>query len=511
MTEGIDREFLDLLSALCESRATEQNILRLESLLRSNQEYVERYVSYLDMHGMLHLLEMEAPALVIPSDLVAENSLADSEVDSSVGDERSQTLSNEDAEIVRVIAEELARTEGLSVERFLASLRLREPRRLSESSVRLWNSVYTKVASVAAVLAIALFFWTFQGLRHPISSAPVVVASIDDSVGAKWSDPSLSVAPGTQLFTKRNLVLTDGVVEIAFNGGATVVVEAPATFELLSADSARLVWGRLVGLVPRSDIQLTIKTPNASITDLGTEFGVSVDQQQVTHLHVFKGRVSASTLDANGKTAQQQTVLVNKAVSLQPKTGAIEPAPVDTADRFVRRVLFPLPLYSTGVGLAEGDDDPHWEIVAAKNVQNFSPQQAVIATPAHSYGPHDSVQSQWVSLTKELSGVGENTSFTFRTTFDLSGFDPATASIVGSFSVDNQVTAIRVNGIEVLVPEHPADGFQKMFSFSVDPEHLEAGRNRLELDIFNGSEDKVEITSPIAVRVLLKGMGQRSK
>jgi len=261
--------------------------------------------------------------------------------------------------------------------------------------------------------------------------------------------------------------------------------------------------------VSSSEVELTIKTPQGSITDLGTEFGVEVDRQQVTHLRVFEGQVSAATLDAEGKTTQQKMVLVNEAVSLQPKTGAIESAPVAEENRFIRRLLFPLPLYSTGVGLAEGDDDPHWQIVAAENHPGFVPQQAIVATAARTYMPNDSQKSQWLSLEKNLPEVDRKSRYTFRTSFDLSSFDPTTASIRGSFSVDNQVTAIRVNGVEIPVPEHPMEEYQKMVSFSVEPGLLKAGRNDLELDIFNGGEGVEEPISPTALRVLLTGMGQK--
>jgi len=299
---------------------------------------------------------------------------------------------------------------------------------------------YASLAAIAAAIAL-MVVWMLPG---PVVVASIV-ASIGDSIDAQWSDPNLSTESGTQLLTGENLVLIHGVVEIAFAGGAKMIVEAPATLELLSADSARLVQGRLVGLVPRSDVQLTIKTPGASITDLGTEFGVSVDPQRVTHLHVFQGRVSVATFDANGKTTQQQTVFVNKAVHLQPKTGAIEPAPVDTADRFVRRLLFPLPLYSTGVGLAEGDEDPHWTITTSADDSFSTPGPAITQSNQPAWlanGPN----SSWISVLGDGTDDVEPGVYVFETTFDLSGMDPSTAVIVAQYAVDDTVTDVLING-----------------------------------------------------------------
>jgi len=50
-----------------------------------------------------------------------------------------------------------------------------------------------------------------------------------------------------------------------------------------------------------------------------------------------------------------------------------------------------------------------------------------------------------------------------------------------------------------------------MFAFSVEPDLLKAGRNDLELDVFNGGEGVKEPVSPTALRVLLTGMGQKSE
>ncbi|NOY42123.1 MAG: FecR domain-containing protein, partial [Planctomycetes bacterium] len=217
-------------------------------------------------------------------------------------------------------AAEKARIESIAAKKLSAFRREQDRQRRPESVVIPRNVFYTTASSLAAAAILLIFLALPDPI--PVAPIPVFVASIDDAIDARWSDPNLSTASGTKLFTLGNLVLTRGVVRIAFEGGAKMVVEAPATLELLSPDSARLVWGRLVGSVPRSEVQLTIQTPNASIVDLGTEFGVEVNRQQVTHLHVFEGRVSATTLDAKGKTALQRTVLVDEAVYLQPKTGA---------------------------------------------------------------------------------------------------------------------------------------------------------------------------------------------
>jgi len=437
-------------------------------------------------------------------------------MDLRISPENILSLLEEDAKVEQRKAAEVARIETLAAEKFSAFRREQDRNRRPEPVAAPRNAFYAMVGSLAA--AILFILWMLPDPVPvvpvvPVAPVPVFVASIHDSIDARWSDPSLSTTPGTQLFTLGNLVLTRGVVDIAFEGGAKMVVEAPATLELLSPDSARLEWGRLVGSVPRSEVQLTIETPNASVTDLGTEFGVEVDRQQVTHLHVFEGRVSAATIDAEGKTAQQQTVLVDEAVYLRPKTGVIEPAPVDTASQFARRIPVPisLPRYSTGIGLAIGDADPHWKVVAAKNDPNFVPGPAIVAAPQRSYARHDPRRSQWVSLTAKLTVLPPAAQYTFRMTLDLTKSDLRPNRLRGSFSADDLVIAVRINGEAVSVPKHESKTFkEKPVPWVIDGSLLKLGKNTLELDVLNGGKLGAEGGSPLALRVQWEEVGAGS-
>jgi len=556
--ERNDTELMELVEALCYRQITPEQSRRLESIICEDKQAREDYVRYTHMHANLsqlfstaqpspaeaeelkalaeawfakeQALSSEEPVGVSDPDtapdlgrsglpatllrkLVPNASrlnrwLELSEAEQLVNPEKILELLEEAAEVEQQKAAEVAKIESLTAEKFLAFRQEQQHHRRPESTPAPRNALYATVSSLAAA-AILFIFWM---LPDPVPVAPtsVIVASIDDSIDAQWSDLSLSTAPGTQLFTLNELVLTKGVVQIAFEGGAKTVIEAPATLELLSVDSARLVWGKLVGRVPHDDVELTIKTPNASITDLGTEFGVEVNRQQVTHLHVFEGRVSAITLDAEGKTAQQQTVLVDEAVYLQPKTGAIEAAPVDTVSQFARRIPVPisLPRYSTGIGLAMGDTDPHWQVVAAKNDPNFVPGPAVVAAPRSTYARHDPRHSQWVSLTAKLTDLPPAAQYTFRMTLDLTKSDLRPDRLRGSFSVDDLVVAVRINGAAVSVPKHESK--KKSVPWVVDGSLLKLGKNTLEVDVLNGGKLGAEGGSPLALRVQWEKVGSGS-
>ena len=105
-----------------------------------------------------------------------------------------------------------------------------------------------------------------------------------------------------------------------------------------------------------------------------------------------------------------------------------------------------------GVGLNEGQPDPHWQLVARSDDPHFKPRLAVVATiPAGIWLPND-MHSQWIVLGNEPFSLPDNVTFTFRTSFELVDAIAETAAVQGWFIADNYVNGIRINGKDVLVP-----------------------------------------------------------
>src|SRR5262245_21342540 len=94
-----------------------------------------------------------------------------------------------------------------------------------------------------------------------------------------------------------------------------------------------------------------------------------------------------------------------------------------------------IPTFNTGVGptgtpLPTGASDPHWMIVAGPGIVN--PVPAVVVTNQNQLGLYaQSSASRWVWVNAGATGAA-NVPTTFRLTFDLTGFQPATAAITGN-------------------------------------------------------------------------------
>ncbi|MBV8077886.1 MAG: PEP-CTERM sorting domain-containing protein [Planctomycetaceae bacterium] len=112
----------------------------------------------------------------------------------------------------------------------------------------------------------------------------------------------------------------------------------------------------------------------------------------------------------------------------------------------------PIPLFNTGVDaigtpLPLGSSDPHWTIVSGPGIT--TPQAAVVVSnQSGGNGYAQNPNSEWIWVNARGVG-GINSPYDFRLTFDLTGFNPSTVSIMGSWGVDND-GSILLNGLNPL-------------------------------------------------------------
>lgn len=114
-----------------------------------------------------------------------------------------------------------------------------------------------------------------------------------------------------------------GIARLDFSNGATVTLQGPAKFEILSANRTRLHQGVLTVHVPGTAIGFEIETPAIDVIDLGTAFGLAVGVDGETDVCVFEGEVEVS---ASGETSNSKSRLLHagSAVRSKPQEGKIE-------------------------------------------------------------------------------------------------------------------------------------------------------------------------------------------
>ncbi|QDV71942.1 FecR protein [Planctomycetes bacterium K2D] len=165
------------------------------------------------------------------------------------------------------------------------------PKEVSRVAKR-WRAFAGASLAVAAALA-AIVATYFDGVSDPAASVPsagvarVVVGAIDSAVGDTPGNTDIRpIHIGDRIATE------EGLASLRFDCGAEVVLKGPAEIEVVSPMRARLIRGTLTAQVQESAHGFRIDTPNSRVIDLGTEFGLSVDDEGDTEMVVFTGKVA---------------------------------------------------------------------------------------------------------------------------------------------------------------------------------------------------------------------------
>ncbi|MEM9282280.1 MAG: LamG-like jellyroll fold domain-containing protein [Verrucomicrobiota bacterium] len=200
------------------------------------------------------------------------------------------------------------------------------------------------VISAAASIALMVFLQNIifnanaplTASRAWVLDAPNFVARVESSDSLSWSETTQERVREDGWLTPGLLEIESGQTTIAFNSGATATVEGPAVLSIESLNRLFLKSGRITADVPPPATGFTINTPRMNVVDIGTRFGVSVEKNGDSELHVMEGLVEASRNRGNSVTT-----LVREGIAVR-------------ADSRTRSQLAPIPYKGENFVLTSG-------------------------------------------------------------------------------------------------------------------------------------------------------------
>ena len=191
------------------------------------------------------------------------------------------------------------------------------------------------------------------------------VGRITGMVDCKW-EGSAGRGQGSGVENQKSFValgdkfiLSSGLMEITYDTGAKVILQGPCTYNAESTSGGYLSIGKLTARVekktksgkrkadekseipnPQSPISnplFFVRTPTATVTDLGTEFGVEVKEAGVTEAYVLHGRIEVQRRDAGGHVLETTRLAANQAVRVEGVSLPISRVRA-SSERFVRSI-----------------------------------------------------------------------------------------------------------------------------------------------------------------------------
>jgi len=165
----------------------------------------------------------------------------------------------------------------------------------------------------------------------PGAPAAANLATVALAVDTQWGSGDAQLKVGDSL-AAGNHDLIRGSAQINMASGATLIVQAPARFRVLSAGRMAMDLGRVTATVPHEkSTGLAIETPSAVLVDLGTQFGVEVQADRQTHVEVFQGRVRAAAMVPQDRAPVNRVLEVQQAAEIAMGSAVIqagEPRPL---------------------------------------------------------------------------------------------------------------------------------------------------------------------------------------
>jgi hypothetical protein len=163
--------------------------------------------------------------------------------------------------------------------------------------------------------------------------------------------------------------------------------------------------------------------------------------------------------------------------------------------------LFNTGVNAAGTPLVDGTlGDPHYTLVSVPSgTTTIRVRTSAGGYPIPPYIGDDTL-SAWIGPNNDSSLDGPLGAFEYQTTFNLTGFNPATVSITGGWSTDNAGTEILLNGVNTGVAATSATQFGIGFASFAISSGFVPGTNTLDFLINNDG-------GPTALRVEMTGAG----
>lgn len=170
-------------------------------------------------------------------------------------------------------------------------------------------------------------------------------------------------------------------------------------------------------------------------------------------------------------------------------------------------------LFNTGVDasgnpLAIGSVDPHYQLISFPAGSGFSSSTFVADTtqsPINTAWANPGANARWIGPTTNVVNMASATTtgeYIYQTTFDLTGFDPASALINGQWTVDDTSLGIVLNGNDMGNSITGSGAFLTLKSFTLSTGFI-TGINTLQFKVTNAVVP--DLTNPSGLVVIMNG------
>ena len=171
------------------------------------------------------------------------------------------------------------------------------------SSIVTWQ--LARSSNLETIVAQSAKAQSVQTDEAPEEEKSDIAARIVRKVDCDWQDNRWGIESSAEIRNDQTLTMNHGLMEIEFTSGARITLQGPASLTVVSPMSAILFHGQLTANVPEPAQGFAIRTPGGEAIDLGTRFGLVVQEQGFTQAHVFEGEVIVRDTSLSDSASQE--------------------------------------------------------------------------------------------------------------------------------------------------------------------------------------------------------------
>ncbi len=172
---------------------------------------------------------------------------------------------------------------------------------------------------IAVAVGLVALPWLGRFGRHDQGGPPRAanggelpfVAVLNASVEPVWRDSHVDLMLRRGALPMGPMELLSGSVELLFGSGGIAVIEGPAVFEPIASDALSVTQGSVRCRCPLPGSELRVETPKGTVTDLGTEFAMSIRPDMPLRVGVIEGRVRLDLANSTQLMAAGEAVSVD--------------------------------------------------------------------------------------------------------------------------------------------------------------------------------------------------------
>ena len=302
MIDDKNKKIKLLLVRLLENELTDEELAYLENWMAEDDTAMEQYCSFVKHYSLVHN--------ALKGELPSDNSKNNFGLDDSIFG-------------LMLNTEEKAPEIEISEKNQIAEVK-NHGKNNSKSVNSKFYRLYSIFVSMAAILLV--FFIIYVNVFPANQSEEI--ATIVDLIGVKWHAGSDSYDMNSRLLAHQAPYRIDkGYLKIKYDSGVELVLEGPAFFTLPSDSEFEILFGKVYSKVPQNATGFIVNSPNSTVIDLGTEFGVRVDSFGASDICLYKGQAQlVSGVKNQNKESQMLEVGKAKHVDL---TGRAKNAVLD--------------------------------------------------------------------------------------------------------------------------------------------------------------------------------------